>query len=98
MRVSTAPSSESADESDNDPNQFGDYNSSVGIRRQVLPLLDGPPRLRWREEIWTAPITIRASASATAAECGRSLRLLLSADPAENAWLLDKAAMTACTP
>ena len=98
VRVSTAPSSESADESDNDPNQFGDYNSLSAFGGRFFPSWTDRRDSGGREEIWTAPITIRASASATAAECGRSLRLLLSADPAENAWLLDKAAMTACAP
>jgi hypothetical protein len=64
VRVSSAPSSESSDESDNDPNQFGDYNSLSGIAGTFFPSWTDRRDSGGKEEIWTAPITIRSSASA----------------------------------
>jgi hypothetical protein len=60
VRVSAAPS-DGADSVD--ANQFGDYNALSGIAGTFFPSWTDR-RDGGDEEIWTAPITIRASASA----------------------------------
>jgi hypothetical protein len=60
VRVSAAPSDGA---SSVDANQFGDYNALSGIAGTFFPSWTDR-REGGDEEIWTAPITIRASASA----------------------------------
>jgi hypothetical protein len=60
LRVSTAPSN---DQDFNDANQFGDYNALSGIAGKFFPSWTDRRDQGTKEEIWTAPISVRANAS-----------------------------------
>jgi hypothetical protein len=88
IRVSTAPSD---DRDFNDSNQFGDYNALSGIGGTFFPSWTDRRDPSGKEEIWTAPITLRSSASC------RTANPLAAGAADSSAWFLDNAVVS-CVP